>query len=440
MTEFRKVVAIVGVGAGVLWSGEVSAQEAHSGMFRFPDISSREIVFVYGNDLWVVDRAGGMARPLASPPGQETFPKFSPDGDAVAFIGNYEGDRDLYTVATEGGVPFRVTHHPGNERLNDWTNSGDLLFSFNAMSGNPAQQRLFVVSPEGGLPESLPIPYGAVGAIDDSGEWLAYTPDSRDFRTWKRYRGGLATDIWLFNLKTSEASRITDWEGTDTAPMWHGESVYYLSDAGPETRLNIWRYDTKSGQRTQITRFAENDVKFPSIGPGPDGRGEIVFQLGPRIHLLDLSTGRTRAVDITVPGARETLRPRVVDAANQLGGGGISATGKRAVVEARGDIFTIPAEHGPPRQITDTSGIAERTPAWSPDGRWIAYFSDADGEYELYITQSDGKGETRQLTDGNQTYWMNLGWSPDSKKILVIDKAGVLSLVDVADGTITRID
>jgi tricorn protease len=412
----------------------------NSGMFRFPDVSKDEIVFVYANDLWIVDKKGGSARPLASPPGQETFPKFNADGTAVAFIGNYEGDRDLYTTSTNGGVPYRVTHHPSNERLTDWTNTGDLLFSYNAMAGNPAQQNLFTVSPEGGIPSKLPIPYGAVGAIDDSGDWLAYTTDSRDFRTWKRYRGGLATDIWLFNLKTNESKKVTDWEGTDTTPMWNGDTVYYISDQGDEARLNVWSYDTKKDKNEQVTHFTDNDVKFASMGPGSSGKGEIVFQLGSKIHLLDLRNNKSKAVEIEIPGSRETLRPKRVNAFGNLGGGDISSTGKRAVVEARGDIFTVPEENGPVRQITNTSGASDRSPGWSPDGRWISYFSDQGGEYEVYITQSDGKGETRQLTHGNKTYWMNSSWSPDSKSLLVFDKAGAMSIIDVESGEMTAID
>ena len=425
----------------MLSAGSLAQDDSpHSGMFRFPDVSKTEVVFVYANDLWIVDKKGGTARPLASPPGQESFPKFNADGSSVAFIGNYDGDRDLYTVGVVGSVPYRVTHHPSNERLNDWTNTGDLLFSYNAMAGNPAQNNLFTVSPEGGIPSKLPVPYGAVGAIDDSGEWLAYTTDSRDFRSWKRYTGGLATDIWLFNLKTNESKKITDWKGTDTTPMWNGDSVYFVSDNGDEGRLNIWSYDTKKDRLKQVTHFADNDVSFASMGPGSSGKGEIVFQLGSDIQLLDLRNGKSKAIEIDIPGARETLRPKRVNAFAQLNGGNISSTGKRAVVEARGDIFTVPEENGPVRQITNSSGAADRSPGWSPDGRWISYFSDENGEYELYITQSDGKGETRQLTNGNETYWMNSIWSPDSETILIIDKGGTMSLVDVESGDVTKVD
>jgi tricorn protease len=438
----KTTLLAVASGLPMICSAAVLAQDnaPNSGMFRFPDVSKNEVVFVYANDLWIVDKKGGTARPLASPPGQESFPKFNADGTEVAFIGNYDGDRDLYTTGVNGSVPYRVTHHPSNERLNDWTNTGDLLFSYNAMAGNPAQNNLFTVSPDGGIPTKLPVPYGAVGAISDSGEWLAYTTDSRDFRTWKRYTGGLATDIWLFNLKTNESKKITDWKGTDTTPMWNGDKVYFVSDNGDEGRLNIWSYDTSRDRLEQVTEFEDNDVSFASMGPGSSGKGEIVFQLGSQIHLLDLRNGKSKPVDIQIPGARETLRPKRVNAFNLLAGGNISSTGKRAVVEARGDIFTVPEENGPVRQITNTSGDADRNPAWSPDGKWISYFSDKNGEYELFITQSDGKGETKQLTKGNKTYWMNAMWSPDSESILVIDKAGVMSIVDVESGEMTEVD
>lgn len=412
----------------------------NSGMFRYPDVGKDNILFVYANDIWMVDRKGGVAHPIASPAGQEQHPKFSPDENTIAFVGNYEGDRDIYTVDAEGGIPYRVTHHPANERLLDWNADGSLLFSFNGLSGNPAHQKLFTVDAQGGIPESTPVPYGATGSISPDGEWLAYTPNSRDNRTWKRYRGGLATDIWLFNLNTNESRKVTDWEGTDTIPMWHKDQLYYLSDNGEEARLNIWRYDPKKDKHTQITKFTDNDVKFPSMGPADSGKGEIVFQLGSQIHLLNLSNKKAKAVEITIPGARESLRPKIVDASNHFQSGGISSTGKRVVAEARGDIWTAPVKNGAPRQITNTSGASERLPSWSPDGRWIAYFSDEDGEYELYIAQSDGKGETRQLTDGNQTYFMEASWSPDSKTIYTADKAGVMNLVDVETGTVNHFD
>lgn len=400
----------------------------HGGMLRYPDVSATHVVFVYANDLWLVPRDGGVATPLASPPGPEEFPRFSPDGSTIGFVGNYEGDRDLYTIPTAGGVAARLTHHPSTETLTDWTPGGELLFFSSGMEGLGRQTHLFTVPPGGGLPAKLPVPYGANGAISPDGKWLAYTPHTRDQRTWKRYRGGMATDIWLFNLETHESKKITDWEGTDSLPMWHGRTVFYLSDAGPNHRLNIWAYDTTNDARRQVTNFDTYDSKWPSMGPGPNGKGEIVLQNGASLHLVDLSSGATRALEVVIPGDRPTIRPRDVDATENLESARISATGKRAVFEARGDIYTVPAEKGVTRNLTRTDSVAERDASWSPDGRWIAYFSDATGEYELYVAQSDGKGETKQLTEGGNTYRYEPIWSPDSKRIAYTDKTGALYL------------
>ncbi len=415
-------------------------REPDAGMLRHPDVSATQIVFVYANDLWLVDRGGGTAVPLASPPGSEAFPRFDEDGTTIAFVGNYDGNRDLYTIAVDGKVPVRVTHHPTTEYLNDWTPGGRLLFSAGGIHGNPRAAQLFFVGAGGGLPEQLPLPYGANGAISDDGEWLAYTPYAREARTWKRYRGGMAADIWLFNLRTHESRKITDWEGTDTIPMWHGDTVYYLSDAGRPHKLNIWSFDTATGRRTQVTRYEEYDVKWPSIGPGPRGRGEIVFQNGPHLYLLDLGTNDATRVRVSIPGARPTIREKRVDASGKIQWWHISSTGKRAVVQARGDVWTLPAENGSPRNLTRTSGVAEREPSWSPDGRSVAYFADATGEYELYVMPSNGKGEPRQLTRNSATFYNDPVWSPDSKRIAYVDMAANVYVTTVETGETKIID
>ena len=397
-------------------------------LLQFPDVSARHVVFVYANDLWIVPREGGTAQRLASPPGGETFPRFSPDGQAIAFVGNYEGNRDIYTIPLSGGVAERVTHHPTSETLTDWMADGELIYYGSGIEGAARQQRLFHVSPEGGLPKAYPVPYGANGAVSDDGRWLAYTPHQRDFRTWKRYRGGMASDIWLYDLKNGSAERATDWEGTDTFPMWHDRTLYYLSDRGPNHRLNIWSFDTRSKKHEQVTRFKDFDCKWPSMGPSPNGTGEIVFQNGADIWLLDLRSGKANSVDITIPGDRPTLRPRLVDYAEFVAAGAVSPTGKRVAVEARGDIWSLPAEKGITRNLTRTNDVAERDPSWSPDGKWIAYLSDATGEYELYATQSDGKGEARQLTNDGTAYRYMQNWSPDSEHLIFTDKAGACFL------------
>ena len=245
-------------------------------MLRYPDISADSIVFVYANDLWIVPRAGGSAVPLASPPGVEQNPRFSADGKTIAFVGNYEGNRDLYTLPITGGVPTRVTYHPAGEMLADWTPDGNLLFISNGLAGLQRQSQLFTTSAEGGMPEKLPVPYGAFGAISADGKWLAYTLHSTDNRTWKRYRGGMATDVWLFNLEDKSSKRITDWEGTDTIPMWgpgNSSTVFFLSDRGQDHRLNVWSYDVASGASKQITNFTDDDVRWPAVGPAANGNG-----------------------------------------------------------------------------------------------------------------------------------------------------------------------
>ncbi|MBI1189602.1 MAG: peptidase S41 [Tepidisphaera sp.] len=456
----------------------------HAGMLRWPDVSATQIVFEYANDLWVVPKAGGMASPLASPPGLESLPKFSPDGKTVAFIGDYDGNRDIYTMPVTGGVPFRVTYHPAGEATADWTPDGKILFLTNGLAGLQRQTQLFTVPAAGGLPEKLPVPYAGFGSISPDSNWLAYTTHSTDTRTWKRYRGGMATDIWLFNLKDHTSKKITDWEGTDTLPMWvpqgDGENVYYLSDNGPAHRLNIWVYSTRTGKREQVTTFTDDDIRWPSIGPGDDGKGEIVFQLGAKLMLLNLGTRQSKEVVVTIPGDRPQIRERMVDAAKNVASAGISPTAKRVAIEARGDIWTAPAKEGPARNLTRTDGVAERDPAWSPDGAWIAYFSDETGENELWVRPSDAKpaeskddkkdGDKadkdaktdaakpadgagapsadapttkpgpRRLSNLGPGYRSNPTWSPDSTKIVFTDQNGRIYLTDVASGDTKEFD
>ncbi|MCK4546389.1 MAG: PD40 domain-containing protein [Candidatus Eisenbacteria sp.] len=410
------------------------AVEPHAGMLRYPDVSATHIAFVYSNDLWLVSRDGGTAVPLASPPGAERFPKFSPDGETIAFLGNYDGNSDIYTIPVSGGMPFRVTHHPHAEILTEWTGDGRIIFFAWGMATYPRSSELFTVSSGGGLPEQLPVPYGAMASIGPDGKWLAYLPYTRDHRTWKRYMGGMATDIWLFHLTKHTSRKITEWGGTDSFPMWHGDDIYYLSDAGPNHRLNIWVYNTRTSERKQVTRFADYDVKWPSVGPS-----DIVFQMGPDLYLLDLDTGKARTVQVTIPGDRPEVRVQAEDVSSLVFDRNISSTGKRAVVEARGDIWTLPAKKGSPVNLTRTNGIAERDPAWSPDGQWIAYFSDETGDYELYLAQSDGLGETRKLTDEGKGYLYDPLWSPDSKWVAFWDLEGSLYIHNVDKGRIRTI-
>ena len=430
----RYVLALTAVvfASAFLLASAASAVEPHAGMIRYPDLSDEHIVFRYANDVWLAPRGGGMARPLASPPGGESVPKFSPDGETIAFMGNYDGDTDIYTLPIEGGIPYRVTHHPATEFLSDWTADGRLIYSAWGYGSHPHSSELYTVSVEGGLPEKLPVPWGFVGRISPDGNWLAYTPyQAAEFSTWKRYMGGRQSDIWLFHLTDHVSKKITDWGGNDAYPMWHGDSIYYVSDAGSNHRMNVWVYNTVTDERRQVTRHGDYDVKWPSIGPGAAGEGEIIYQLGSELRILNLESEQSRVVRITIPGDRPRVRPQTFDAAGFISGGDISSTGKRLCLEARGDVWSLPAEKGTPQNFTRTSGTAERNPVWSPDGKWIAFLSDETGEYELYVMQSDGREEPKQLTDMEVGFPNTPTWSPDSEKIAFWDQTGQLYVTDV---------
>ena len=275
----------------------------------------------------------------------------------------------------------------------DWAPDGsELLFASPRDSGITVN-RLFRVHSNGGLARPLPVPYGEFGAFSADGQKIAYTPKSRGFRTWKRYRGGLAPDIWLFDLETLDAENLTASDANDSQPMWHGDKIYFLSDRGDAQRANLWLRQNDATVR-QITHFTEVDITFPAIGPL-----DIVFQAGGRLHLLDLDSESLREVEVEVVTDLSTLRPRRENVSRLVHSAQISPTGKRALIEARGDIFSLPAEHGVIRKLTRSSGAAERYPAWSPDGATVAYWSDRSGEYELTLRSADGSGDEETLTE-----------------------------------------
>lgn len=405
-------------------------------LMQMPAVSKEQIAFAYAGDIWIAPRAGGAAFRLSSPRGAESFPRFSPDGQWLAFTGNYEGNEDIYVMPVTGGEPRRVTHHGARDRLLGWYPDGkSLLIASGMTSFTDRVNQFFKVSAQGGLPEPLPVPYGEFGAISPDGKQLAYAPITTDFSTWKRYRGGMAPDLWLFDLEQKTAEKIAPNPANDSQPMWHGTKVYFISDRDEKQRDNIWVYDTATRAVRQVTHYADFDVHFPSMGPDA-----IVFENGGRLFLLDLDTERTAQVEITVVTDQTTLRPRVESVSGMIRNASISPSGKRVLFEARGDIFSVPAEHGVVRDITESSGVAERYPAWSPDGRWIAYFSDRSGEYELTVRLADGKGEEQTVTQLGPGYRYNPYWAPDSNKIVFVDSAMRVWLCDPWNKTTEVID
>ncbi|MDH5580226.1 MAG: peptidase S41, partial [Betaproteobacteria bacterium] len=340
-----------------------------------------QITFVYGGDLWVVDKTGGTASRLSSPAGEEMFPRFSPDGSTIAFTGNYDGNMDIYTIPHQGGIPVRVTHHGMSDRLLDWHPDGkNLLYASSSESGKQRFSQMYKVPAMGGLPEKLPLAYGEFGSLSPDGNKLAFTEKSRIFRTWKRYRGGMNSDIWIFDLQSMASQNITNNDANDELPMWSGDKIYYISDAGTDLRYNLWVYNITDATTKQLTFFTEYDVHYPSIGPD-----EIVFEAGGNLYLMDLTSGMQKEILIEVVTDLMAVKPRIESADDYVSNMAISPDGNRAIIEARGEIFSLPAEKGYVQNITRTPGVAERFPAWSPDGKYIAYWSDQSGEYELTV-------------------------------------------------------
>ena len=405
-------------------------------MLRYPAVSKSQIAFVYAGDVWLVGKEGGSAVRLTSSPGEESFPRFSPDGTKVAYSASYDGNVDVFVIPSAGGEPARLAHHPMSDRVIGWTPDGRrVLFASGRESGRQRYSQFYEVGLDGGLPVKLPVPYGEFGTYSPDGGQFAYMPMSQDFRTWKRYRGGWSPDLWLFDLKTFAARNITANPANDAQPMWHGTTIYFVSDRGANERNNIWAFDVKGNTTRQITQFEEFDITFPSLGP--DG---IVFQAGGRLYFLDVASGKHREVPVRVVTDETTLRTRTAKADSLIQNGSVSPTGKRALFEARGDVFSAPAEFGPVVNVTRSSGVAERYPRWSPDGKTLAFWSDRTGEYELTLRPADGDGPDKKLTSLGAGFRYAPKWSPDSKKIAFIDQAMRIRICDVQSGAVTQID
>ncbi len=405
-------------------------------MLRFPDISADRIVFVYAGDLWTVPKDGGTATKLSSPKGLELFPKFSPDGQWISFSGNYDGNPDVYVMPSGGGAPVRLTHHSSSDLVVEWYPDGQNVL-YRSLMTSPSYRfnRLYKQPVAGGLPEQLPLNYGELTSFNGDGNRIAFQLQALEFRTWKRYRGGWASDLWFYDFKNNTSEKFTDFDGTDAFPMWHGDVVYFLSDRDAQQKLNVWAYDTNTKQTRQVTKFIEYDVKWPSIGPNA-----IVFENGGKLHVLDLASETSQPIDVRVPADLPEVRAQLKNVAEDIQNFSLSPSGKRALFEARGEVFTVPEKHGSVRNLTNSSGIAERDPSWSPDGKHVAYFSDRSGEYELYVRPGDGKGDEKPVTKGSATFYYRPVWSPDSKRIAFSDKAGNLYYLNVAEGQPKLVD
>ncbi len=405
-------------------------------MLQYPDVSQTQIVFSYAGDLWVVAKEGGTAHRLSSPRGQELFPHFSPNGSQIAFTANYDGNPEVYTIPTMGGMPTRVTYHGMMDRILDWYPTGDRLLYASAMnSGRQRYNQFYAVPATGGMPEQLPVPYGELASLSPDGKKIAYVAVTQAFRTWKRYRGGWSADIIVFDLEKRTSEIVASNAANDEFPMWHGNTIYFLSDRGADMRSNIWSYDLTTKQTKQVTTFKEFDIRFPALGPS-----DIVFEAGGRLYLLTIASGAVKEVPVKVVTDEMSLLPRTENVSKRIQQISVAPDGKRVLVEARGEIFSVPAENGPVINLSRNSSSAERYPAWSPNGRYAAYWSDRSGEYELVLNDLTKPGSEKMVTAYGPGYRYRLSWSPNSKKLAFIDKAMTIQVYDIDTDKTTTVD
>ena len=415
-------------------------------LLRFPTTNGNQIVFCYAGQLYTVAKEGGIARRLTTGPGYTSFPRFSPDGTQIAFTSQYDGNTEVYVMPAEGGEPKRltITATLGRDDVSDrmgpnnivmgWQNTKpQVVFRSRKKSFDSFIGSLFTVGMDAELPQQLPVPRGGFVSFSPDDSKMVYNRVFREFRTWKHYRGGMADDVWIHDFKTGETKSLTNNPAQDICPMWGpGDRIYFVSDR--DGRMNLFSIDLAGKDIKQLTNFKDYDIKFPSIG-----KDAIVFEQAGYIWRHDLASGQTVAVPIQIKEDFASGRSGLVDASKHIESITPAPDGQRVIAVARGDLFSIPGRDGTPRNLTRTSNAHERDAVWSPDGKWIAYNSDATGENELYVRSQDGKGEPQQLTKGADTYYYQAAWSPDSKKLLWSDRLQRLRFVDVGSKVVTEV-
>jgi tricorn protease len=421
-----------------------AAASAQTKLLRFPDISGDKVVFTYASDLWIAPVAGGTATRLTAHPGMEVFAKFSPDGRWIAFTGQYDGDEQVYVMPASGGEPKQLTFYPArgplaprwgwDNQVYGWSRDGrSILFRSQRDSWTLPVAHLYSVSVNGGPVEQLPMPEAGSGDYSPDGAQIAYSPQFRDFRPEKRYGGGQANVLYIFNLKSYDAKRISEGVRPSRDPMWIGNTVYYDSDR--DGHYNLYAYDVPSGKTAQVTFSKTWDVRWPSS----DNESRIVYELDGELHVFDTRAKKDTGLSIFVPDDGLHKRPSRVSAASNIEDYALSPKGERVLFSARGDIFTAPVEHGPTRNLTNTSGAHDKWPRWSPDGSRIAFISDKSGEDEVWIVAQDGSKPAEQITTGGHAMRYAPEWSADGSRLAFSDKDGKIFILTLADRKLTEI-
>jgi tricorn protease len=442
----KKIFCLIGIIA-LIYNLELKAQE-EARLLRFPSIYGNQVVFTYAGDLYTVSASGGLARKLTNHVGYEMFARFSPDGKTIAFTGQYDGNTEVYTMPAQGGVPKRLTYTAtlGRDDIGDrmgpnnivfgWKpDNQNILFRSRKNSYNDFNGELYSVNIDGSLPVQITVPRTGFCSFSPDGKKMAYNRIFREFRTWKRYRGGMADDVWIYDISTNKIENITNNNAQDIIPMWHGNKIYYISDNGAEKRFNLYSYDISTKETRKLSDYKDYDIKFPSLG-----NEAIVYENGGYIYKFDLANEKHEKIPVIIAedfaGSRDVLKKVGGEISNYE----ISPDGKRALFGAHGDVFTVPEKFGEIRNLTKTSGIHERNSKWSPDGKYIAYISDKTGEDEIYMQVQDGSQPPVQLTSNGTNYKYQPYWSPDSRKLLWADKEQKLYYVDITTKAITQVD
>jgi len=413
-----------------------SKAQINAKLMRYLDVSDTQITFVYGGDLWIMPKTGGMAVQITHSPGEESYPKFSPDGSEIAYSASYNGNSDIYAMPSKGGIPTRVTYASYPDRMIDWHPDGKrILFASKRETGTPRVNQFFLIDKKGGMPQRLSVPYGELASFSGDGNKLAYITKITENYPFKRYRGGLTSDVIIYDLATNKAENITNNLANDGKPAWVGNKIYFLSDQAKNMRLNIWTYDIPTKTAKQLTNFNDFDITYFSAGAN-----DLVFENGGVLYLMDLASEKYKEVKVEVVSDLSVEISKMKNVEKNILDATASPGGKRIVFEARGELFNVPVKDGFVSNLTQSSGAFDRSPAWSSDGNSLTYWSDQSGEYEIYIRDLKKNVPARKLSNRGFGFGYKLFWSPDSKMLAFIDEKNDIDIIDATTGVVKKAD